>query len=215
MDETTWRTTKTERTWMLEHVRSPVWARQLRLFGCACARRVWSLLSEPAREAVETMERLLPPERARREPGLGVNTPAALAEHANRILAASPPSPVVLALLEHGYRGSVHAATRALAAMPRDAWRSELAAQCDLVRCIFGNPFRPARLTLAWLEANRGVVRDLARVIHDEARFADLPILADALEDAGCTDGQVLEHCRAPGPHGRGCWLLDLLLGAR
>jgi hypothetical protein len=86
-----------------------------------------------------------------------------------------------------------------------------LIAQCDLVRCIFGNPFRPSRLDPAWLGANGGAVRDLASVIRAEARFADLPILADALEDAGCTDGQVLDHCREPGPHGRGCWVLDLL----
>jgi hypothetical protein len=52
----------------------------------------------------------------------------------------------------------------------------------------------------------------LAQVIYDERRFTDLPILADALEEAGCTNSDVLDHCRGPGPHVRGCWVVDLLL---
>jgi len=54
-------------------------------------------------------------------------------------------------------------------------------------------------------------VARLARAIYEEGRCGDLPILADALEDAGCTDADILEHCRSAGPHVRGCWLLDLL----
>jgi hypothetical protein len=56
-------------------------------------------------------------------------------------------------------------------------------------------------------------VSSLAGCIHDEAAFDRLPLLADALEDAGCTDTAILEHCRGPGPHVRGCWVVDLLLG--
>jgi hypothetical protein len=51
-----------------------------------------------------------------------------------------------------------------------------------------------------------------ARCIYSERRFADLPGLADALEEAGCTNEDVLAHCRQPGEHARGCWVLDLML---
>jgi hypothetical protein len=55
----------------------------------------------------------------------------------------------------------------------------------------------------------------LAQTIYLERRFVDLPILADALEEAGCNDPEILAHCRAAGPHFRGCWVIDLLLGRR
>jgi hypothetical protein len=53
----------------------------------------------------------------------------------------------------------------------------------------------------------------LARTAYEERRFEDLPLLADALEEAGCTDEAILSHLRGPGPHVRGCWALDLVLG--
>jgi hypothetical protein len=53
----------------------------------------------------------------------------------------------------------------------------------------------------------------MAQAIYNDRRFSDLPILADALEEAGCTDPDILTHCRGPGPHVRGCWVIDLLLG--
>ncbi len=65
----------------------------------------------------------------------------------------------------------------------------------------------------AWLSWNGGAVEGLARSIESEQAFERLPLLADALEDAGCTDAALLGHCRGPGPHARGCWALDLLLG--
>jgi hypothetical protein len=82
-----------------------------------------------------------------------------------------------------------------------------------LVRDIFGNPFRPVSVDPAWLRWNDGTAVAIARRVYDERRFEDLPILADALEEAGCTSGDILEHCRGPGPHVRGCWVVDLLLG--
>jgi hypothetical protein len=83
----------------------------------------------------------------------------------------------------------------------------------DLFREVFGNPFRWVEADPGWLAWNDGVVRNLAEAIYAEAAFDRLPILADALEDAGCSDADLLGHLRSPGPHVRGCWALDLLLG--
>jgi hypothetical protein len=81
-----------------------------------------------------------------------------------------------------------------------------------LVRDIFGNPFRPVRVEAAWLTANGGTVRQLAGALYDARDFAGLPVLADALEEAGCTDRDLLAHCRQGGDHVRGCWAVDCLL---
>jgi hypothetical protein len=85
--------------------------------------------------------------------------------------------------------------------------------QAGLIRCIFGNPFRPATVDPCWLTWNAGMVVQLAEMIYKERRFGDLPILADALEEAGCADEDILCHCRAPDEHVRGCWVVDLVLG--
>ena len=77
-----------------------------------------------------------------------------------------------------------------------------------------GNPFRPAPAAdPSWLAWNGGTVAKLAAAIYDARRFADLPILADALEDAGCDNADILHHCRSEKEHVRGCWVIDLLLG--
>jgi hypothetical protein len=86
----------------------------------------------------------------------------------------------------------------------------ERSIQCLLLRCIFGNPFHPYTLDPCWLNPT---VKDLAHSLYSDRRFEDLPILADALEEAGCQEQSVLEHLRSPGPHVRGCWPLDLILG--
>jgi hypothetical protein len=91
--------------------------------------------------------------------------------------------------------------------------RNERAWLCSVLRDLFGNPFRPVVVDPSWLAWNDGCVPKVARAIYDERRFADLPVLADALEEAGCTDAELLGHLRGPGPHVRGCWPLDALLG--
>lgn len=88
----------------------------------------------------------------------------------------------------------------------------EKARQCDLIRDIFGNPFQPVHVDQAWREWSGGIVVRLAKTIYDERRYGDLPILADALEEAGCRDGRMLAHCRQLARHVRGCWVLDALL---
>ena len=79
------------------------------------------------------------------------------------------------------------------------------------LRCIFGNPFRPARVEPSWLRWGDGAVRRIAETINDEGDFARVGVLADALQDAGCDDERLLAHLRDPGPHVRGCWVIDLL----
>jgi hypothetical protein len=65
----------------------------------------------------------------------------------------------------------------------------------------------------AWLAWNAGTVRKMAQAIYDDRAFDQLPILADALEEAGCANRDILDHCRSGGDHVRGCWVIDLLLG--
>ena len=91
-------------------------------------------------------------------------------------------------------------------------WRGGKKAVASLVREIFGNPFRPVALEPGWLAWQRGTVRKLAQAIYEDRAFDRLPVLADALEEAGCDDADVLTHCRGPGPHARGCRVVDFLL---
>jgi hypothetical protein len=86
-------------------------------------------------------------------------------------------------------------------------------AQAALVREVFANPFRQNGVHPAWLAWNDGRVVQLAGALYVDRRFDDLPVLADALEEAGCADADLLSHLRGPGPHVQGCWALDLLLG--
>jgi hypothetical protein len=79
----------------------------------------------------------------------------------------------------------------------------------DYSRDLLGNPFRPVTLDPRWLSST---VIDLARTIYDERVFERMPILADALMDAGCDSEEIISHCRSDGPHVRGCWVVDLLL---
>jgi hypothetical protein len=93
------------------------------------------------------------------------------------------------------------------------AARAEATIQARLLRGVFGNPSRPASIDAAWLRWNDGVVLKIAQGIYDEHAFNRLPILGDALLDAGCDDEDILAHCRSKGPHIRGCWVIDLILG--
>lgn len=79
-----------------------------------------------------------------------------------------------------------------------------------LVRDIFGNPFQRAVFDPSW---RTEVVVGLARGMYEARDFGPIPVLADALEDAGCADIDILGHCRGPSPHVRGCWVVDLVLG--
>ena len=88
--------------------------------------------------------------------------------------------------------------------------RMEDRQQLVLARDIFGNPFRPVAFDPAWRTAD---ATGIAAQMYDSRDFAAMPILADALEEAGCTNPDVLLHAREPGVHIRGCWVVDGVLG--
>jgi hypothetical protein len=96
-----------------------------------------------------------------------------------------------------------------LVTLPRLTGRDK-AGECELIRCVFGNPYRTTAVAPAWRTAT---VVALARGITADRGFDRLPVLADALEEAGCDAPAVLEHCRGVGRHARGCWVIDGCLG--
>jgi hypothetical protein len=83
----------------------------------------------------------------------------------------------------------------------------------DLVSDLFADHLEEVRLDPAWLAWQQGTARAIAQRIYDADDFADLPVLADALQDAGCDEPIVLDHCRNRKPHVRGCWVVDWCLG--
>jgi len=95
------------------------------------------------------------------------------------------------------------------------ASEADIAAGSSLLRDIFGNPFRPVSVDPAWLQWKDGTVPKLAQAIYNDRRFQDLPIVADALEKAGCTNQDILQHYRQSGEHVRGCWVVDVILGKK
>ncbi len=89
-------------------------------------------------------------------------------------------------------------------------WVAERKVQTSLVHDLFGNPFRPVTIDHRWLTST---VVDLASAIYDEKALDRMPILADALMDAGCDNDEIISHCRGSGPHVRGCCVVDSILG--
>jgi hypothetical protein len=96
----------------------------------------------------------------------------------------------------------------------KERYNQERSLQASLLRCIFRSPTSSSspneRRWLTWRTSN---VIAVAQSIYDDRAFDRLPILADALEDAGCDNADILNHCRQPGEHVRGCWVVDLVLG--
>ncbi len=86
----------------------------------------------------------------------------------------------------------------------------EKKAHANIIRDIFGNPFRPVSFEADWRTYNTTAI---AREMYVSRDFSAMPILADALQDAGCDNKRILDHCRKPGEHVRGCWVVDLVLG--
>jgi hypothetical protein len=130
---------------------------------------------------------------------------AGLAAEAAALVALDPLNPRRLQGLLWGPYGIARIAYRGGAG-------AERAAQARLLREVAGNPFRRVRVYADWLRWNDRTIPRLAESIYEERAFERLPILADALEDAGCTDPDILGHCRRPAAHVPGCWFLDLVL---
>lgn len=223
MTDTEWRDESDPHTMLRQLLRVGAGYRKMRLFSAACCRRVERLWPvDWARHAVTLAEQFADGrtslEELRRAAGLA-RCEADLLWTSGRL---------------HGGEGATLAAARSAAsaveALASQAWlfwetvRTKVARlapdgkverkdQCDLLRDIFGNPFRPANLEPSWLRWNDGTIPRIARGIYENRAFDGLPILHDALLDAGCDNDDILAHCRGAGPHVRGCWVIDLLLG--
>jgi hypothetical protein len=193
--------------------------RKFRLFGCGCCRRLWDLFeAQPLCAAVvDTAERIAEGTIPRTD-GLEIARRVAflpLGREQSVVRAAR--SLVLETIVNMAHHVSWYCAeARSLdpafsdSAARDSSYQHELRHAAHLVRCIFGNPFRPVTLDSAWRTA---AVVQLAQGIYDERAFHRMPILADALEDAGCDNADVIAHCRDAGPHARGCWVVDLVLG--
>jgi hypothetical protein len=188
---------------MLELMRAKASDRKLRLFAVACSRRIWTLIDALGQVAVEVAENyadgLAGPDEMRtvrlRCQGVG--------GQASWYAAATKP--------EVAARNAARSAQAGVASNPLLGTEAgELLAQASLVRDIFGDPFRTITLNPNFLTPT---VVHLAQAIYDDRTFDRLSILADALHEAGCDNNEILSHCRGPGPHVRGCWVIDLALG--
>jgi len=215
---------------MVRAVVDMVSERRLRLFVCACVRRLLDLDAAPeCRRAVEVAERFADGLASEQE--LQAADRAMLVHTEPGALAPAQPDTY------YAYRSlpffSVRAATHPrashaalVAANPALPFgpgpvgpgtpaegRRHRQAFVELLREVVGNPFRRLKVPAAWLLANEATAQRLAQGIWEEQDFKRLPILGDALEDAGCGNAAILDHCRRQGGHVRGCWVLDLFLG--
>jgi hypothetical protein len=228
---------------MLEFLRSKASDRKKQLFAVGCCRRIWHLIRDQrSRTSVEVVEQFADgqaTERQLREAGESAEAAAATAYHAihDPFEAEAEASGLQPEEWVHGawevasVSSSAESAafdTTALRAADVRGWKaaaravvvtqndrtaegSERAAQADLLRCIFGPlPFRPIPLDPSWTAPT---VKQLTEAIYEERAFDRLPVLADALEDAGCNQPDIIQHCRSGGEHIRGCWVVDLLTG--
>jgi hypothetical protein len=182
---------------MLEFLQGKASDRKLRLFACACCRH-----HAPFGEDRELQEAVALTER--HADGM---LPTAEYPRYNTFQHHSLITGVASGISQtpgSGWRAAYRCALSASSGNAREA-----AAQCRLLRCVLGNPFRPVRPDPAWQNPH---AMALARTIYDDRRWELLPLMADLLEEAGCP-AAVSEHCRSEGPHMRGCWVVDLVLG--
>jgi hypothetical protein len=202
--------------------------RALVLLCCACCRRLWHLLETAAlRQALDTCERFADGAIDEQTFRADASSTHPLMNYRHEILSGHPREEILWAAYAVNaamlnIRGVVYHRKAiefaALAARPND--REERSAHVNLIRDVFGNPFHPAVIHSDWLRWSDGLIVRLATTIYAErclpAGTLDrglLGILADALLDAGCDDEELIAHCRSEGPHVRGCWAVDLILG--
>jgi hypothetical protein len=216
---------------------APATVRRLQLFGCACARTVWDLLPPDARTAVAVRERFADGRATE------TDLRASALRGGSRWGATAVQYASVSARCAAGYRWDDGAsatnnwdpadaarnaakarASKSAGPVPSDAgaeeaWHAVWNAvfnearrhQAELFRDVFPPPGSAPALRRDWLTTT---VVALARQMDATGDFSAVPILADALQDAGCDDDRVLDRCRAPsGVHCRGNWVVDLVLG--
>jgi hypothetical protein len=199
--------------------------RKLWLFGVAIARRVMHLIDNPkllelivrAEELADGQGKVEQLQQLRRESGVsGLHWIADNGEKwYYRNLLTHPSCQGVaqeaVAVLGWGHAASsVMGANSAALALEGENLERETARQCELVRDIFGNPFRPVTFPKTWRTKD---IVGLAQQAYETRDFSTLPVLADALQDAGCEDANILAHCRGPKEgHVRGYWVIDHVL---
>jgi hypothetical protein len=197
----------------------------MRLFACHCCRRIWSLLTdERSRRAVEISEQYADGRTTRselsaaHEGASGAATAATVTDYrmpgdAPALFATA--AAVCASSRERIANNAVSAASSAhtavVCARPGGGGK-ERRFQCELLHDIFGNPFRPVAFSPSW-RTDTAVA--LARQMYGSRNFGAMPILADALQDAGCDNEDVLHHCReTTAAHVRGCWVVDGVLAS-
>jgi hypothetical protein len=198
---------------MLEYLKGNVSDRRLRLFAVSCCHRIWHLiLDKRSQEAVREAERFSDARTNAERTAVRRVRMAALEAEENSL----PPLKAARASIA---RSGIDAAKRAshlsavsVSQADDGIYVKERAAQVAFAREIFGNPFRPITINPSWCTST---VLALASGIYNETGFDRMPILADALQDAGCDDEDILRHCRKQKEHVRGCWVVDLLLDKR
>ena len=214
MTDADWRG-KSDPYFLLKH-RATEGDRKRRLLDCACVRRVLHLVSDPCfEEAVTAAEDIADGNRTWDEVKLTVQKVALLRlrplqrlpeMHTGRCAAEAAVETTNRRTSLEGMNRAAFTASCTSANAGRDP---ELAEQAILVRDIFGNPFRPVAFAPEWRTASAVA---LAEAMYAARAFDRMPVLADALEEAGCTHPDILAHCRGDGPHVRGCWVVDLVL---
>jgi hypothetical protein len=200
---------------MLQFMESERHKRKCLLFASACERRLWNQ-PDCEREKVEVTEAYADGQAAAADVFAALERIGIEGVTLTSITEMKPAGWAD----EESNRSADYAAKiaeaeqRLHAVADEDAWskafHAERAVQANFLRDIFGNPFRPVRVDPSWLTPN---VTALARTIYTDRAFDAMPILADALEEAGCTSDDILTHCRGGGEHARGCWAVDLILG--
>jgi hypothetical protein len=195
--------------------------RKLRLFAVACCRRAMTATNvRPRTEPfVDVAERFADGEATITDLQTVGCSPAGADRRTNSALhhacmnAAEVEPGIVMA--DCAALNAAWGATQVGTFMPDDNGISEgrlvreQAVQCSILRDIFGNPFHPISFSPQW-RTDTTVM--LTGQMYESRDFSAMPILADALQDAGCDNDDILNHCRQPGEHVRGCWLVDLVL---
>lgn len=184
--------------------------RKLLLFGVACCRRLWGLLDPVCRDLIckaeDCAEGKLAPEQLHE----AHESASLISMGVDVLLRTTGELPALGANRESDPWADLLSGLKFAQRESGQAMFKERIEQAQLVREVFGNPFRCAEFPCEW---RTEAVARLARTAFDEHAWHLLPVLADALEKAGCFDGELLRHCRQGGSHYRGCWATDLVLG--